>query len=109
MKGEMWVPHKQLENCIKCNIGEKETELRGKEILTRREQQVLALMATGATNEEIGERLCISNFTVKTHNYRIFRKIGVSNRMQASLWAIQSQTGSAVSASTNARYPPEIR
>ncbi|TNC92823.1 MAG: hypothetical protein CSH36_02515 [Thalassolituus sp.] len=56
-------------------------------LLTRREKQILQLTATGATNTEIAEALNVSMHTVKTHIYNLFKKIGVSNRIQAVNWA----------------------
>ena len=56
-------------------------------VLTLRQSEVLAMVAVGATNEEIADKLCISPHTVKTHLYRIFKKINVPNRIQAALWA----------------------
>jgi DNA-binding CsgD family transcriptional regulator len=52
--------------------------------LTPRERDVLALIATGATNAAISRRLCISDGTVKSHVQRIFKKIGVSTRAEAA-------------------------
>jgi DNA-binding CsgD family transcriptional regulator len=51
--------------------------------LTRREHEVLALMARGATNREIAQRLVITEGTVKSHVKHVFRKLGVANRAQA--------------------------
>jgi DNA-binding CsgD family transcriptional regulator len=51
--------------------------------LTRREHEVLALMARGATNREIAHRLVITEGTVKSHVKHVFRKLGVANRAQA--------------------------
>ena len=56
--------------------------------LTRREREVLAMLVTGCTNEEIGQRLFISPHTVKSHTQNIFRKLGVKNRLQAAMWTI---------------------
>ena len=88
-EGELWVPRKQLENCI----FESEKVIKKhnwRDVgLTRREVEVLARIASGNTNEEIAENLFISIHTVKTHNYRIFKKIGANNRIQASLWALK--------------------
>ncbi|WP_258081215.1 helix-turn-helix transcriptional regulator [Nocardia nova] len=53
-------------------------------ILTARECDVLALIATGATNAAISRRLCISDGTVKSHVQRIFKKIGVGTRAEAA-------------------------
>jgi LuxR family transcriptional regulator of csgAB operon len=54
--------------------------------LTRREREVLTMLSHGASNDQIGCRMCISTNTVKTHLYNIFRKIRVSNRLEAALW-----------------------
>jgi NarL family two-component system response regulator LiaR len=57
--------------------------------LTRREREVLALLVKGMNNPEIGERLCISRSTVKVHVSNISSKLGVSNRREAAVLAIQ--------------------
>ena len=51
--------------------------------ITPREQEILALIAEGLSNREIGARLFISENTVKTHSSRLFEKLGVGRRMQA--------------------------
>lgn len=51
--------------------------------LSRREREVLALMAHGATNREIAERLYLSPHTVKDHTSALYRKLGVRNRAEA--------------------------
>ncbi|MBT4511396.1 MAG: response regulator transcription factor [Chloroflexi bacterium] len=55
--------------------------------LTKRELQVLRLMAEGLTNPSISGVLSISPHTVKTHVIRIFNKLGVSDRTQAATLA----------------------
>jgi DNA-binding CsgD family transcriptional regulator len=52
--------------------------------LSARERDVLALMATGATNAAISRQLCISDGTVKSHVQRIFKKLGVTTRAEAA-------------------------
>jgi DNA-binding NarL/FixJ family response regulator len=52
-------------------------------LLTQREQEVLALMATGATNDRIAQRLVIATGTVKSHVKQILRKLRVENRAEA--------------------------
>ncbi len=61
---------------------------RGEEALTEREMAVLRLMATGASNQEIGERLCISINTVKSHIRNILDKLQLENRTQAASYAM---------------------
>jgi len=67
------------------------TRMRGPatESLSRRESEVLALVARGLTNAEIGRELFISETTVKTHLIRIFGKLGVSDRTAAVTTALE--------------------
>jgi DNA-binding CsgD family transcriptional regulator len=51
--------------------------------ITPREHEILALIAQGLSNREIGEKLFVSENTVKTHSSRIFDKLGVGRRVQA--------------------------
>ncbi|HEU4658192.1 MAG TPA: response regulator transcription factor [Capillimicrobium sp.] len=51
--------------------------------LTEREREVLALVATGATNREIAEQLHLSHHTVKDYTRNVFRKLEVRNRAEA--------------------------
>jgi DNA-binding NarL/FixJ family response regulator len=53
--------------------------------LSRREREVLACIAHGASNRDIAGKLSISQETVKTHLRRIFAKLGVRNRVEAAL------------------------
>lgn len=57
--------------------------------LTNRETQVLRHMALGLSNKEIGRSLSISIETVKEHVQNILRKIAVSDRTQAAVWAVR--------------------
>jgi LuxR family maltose regulon positive regulatory protein len=59
-----------------------------KKLLTDREVQILECIAEGLSNKEIGARLHLALDTIKGHNRRIFRKLGVSNRAQAVKKAI---------------------
>lgn len=57
--------------------------------LTQRESEVLRQLALGLTNKEIAAALHISYETVKEHVQHILRKIGVSDRTQAAVWAVR--------------------
>ncbi|GAB6165791.1 response regulator transcription factor [Thermostilla marina] len=59
--------------------------------LTQRESEVLRQLAYGLTNKEIAMALNISYETVKEHVQHILRKIGVSDRTQAAVWAVRKQ------------------
>lgn len=87
LDGELWMPRKKMERCLLTpgapELGDAAT------LLTARERDILRMLTTGANNERIGERLGISPHTVKTHIYNIFKKIKVTNRLEAAIWATQ--------------------
>jgi DNA-binding CsgD family transcriptional regulator len=60
-----------------------DTEARRRLGLTPREHEILGLIAEGLSNREIGERLFVSENTVKTHSARLFEKLDVGRRTQA--------------------------
>ena len=57
--------------------------------LTQRESEVLRQLANGLTNKQIAEALQVSYETVKEHVQHVLRKIGVSDRTQAAVWAVR--------------------
>lgn len=61
--------------------------------LTRRESEILACLTAGASNKQIARDLGITEATVKIHMKSLIRKIGVRNRTQAALWAINTGFG----------------
>jgi DNA-binding NarL/FixJ family response regulator len=59
--------------------------------LTKRELEVLRQVATGATNRDIAKHLKISYETIKEHVQHVLRKIGVTDRTQAAVWAVRQR------------------
>ena len=57
--------------------------------LTHREKDVLTMVAQGASNKHIAEKLFVGEVTVKTHLNNIFKKLNVTSRTQATLMALQ--------------------
>ena len=60
-----------------------------KPTLSNREHEIAACVAQGMKNKEIGEKLFISEQTVKNHLHNAFQKLGVSDRLELALYAIK--------------------
>jgi DNA-binding NarL/FixJ family response regulator len=60
----------------------------GQNLLTRREEQVVALVAEGLCNREIARELGLSEHTIKKYLFRIFDKLGISSRVELVLYAV---------------------
>ncbi|HHC7346737.1 LuxR C-terminal-related transcriptional regulator [Vibrio parahaemolyticus] len=91
LNGENWLSRDILNQLIgyllslNNTVGELETKFEME--LTRREMQVLSALCQGGSNLDIADSLFVSEHTVKSHLYSIFRKLEVKNRMQAITWA----------------------
>ena len=90
--GEIWLSRKIMAECIEENTGNaRKKNLTGKAVhLTRREKEILTMISVGSSNDDIADKLCLSPHTVKTHISSIFKKINVTNRFQAALWAAEN-------------------
>lgn len=84
--GEIWAERRILEKAIANPMLLPETlqaHVPGLPPLTNREMEMLTLVLQGATNREIADRSKISERTVKTHLYRVYRKLRVKSRTKA--------------------------
>ncbi len=81
---------RELTKALRLSVSDPDAEP-----LTDRERQVLALVAEGASNQQIGRALFISERTARTHVSNILMKIGVRSRTQAALWAIREGLASS--------------
>jgi DNA-binding NarL/FixJ family response regulator len=92
--GELWFSRDTmsatLSSLVEKNIYKSSQDVSDRVDLTRREKEVLLLIALGKTNEDIAEKLNISALTVKTHVSNIYRKINVPNRIQAIFWTTKN-------------------
>jgi DNA-binding NarL/FixJ family response regulator len=100
-KGEIWASQRDLHFLLEALNSSPTfsiTNARGESLLTKREQELVALVASGLTNREISTRMTLSEHTVKNYLFRIFEKLGVSNRVELILYAMASQNNKDVAA-----------
>jgi DNA-binding NarL/FixJ family response regulator len=76
-----------------ASLGSNGQSRRNEYSLTQREHDILAHLAEGRSNRDIAQRLYLSEKTVKAHLAAIFRKLGVTNRTQAAMMAVQMGVG----------------
>lgn len=87
--GEKYI-QPELTPLLNQKLVEKESDLDKLHSLTKRELQILKLIAEGLFNKEIGDRLDISERTVKNHVFNLFKKIDAADRTQAAVFAIRN-------------------
>src|SRR5207302_5824900 len=63
-------------------------DARGRNLLSKREEEVVALVADGLTNRQISEQLKLSEHTVKNYLFKVFEKLGISTRVELVLYAL---------------------
>jgi DNA-binding NarL/FixJ family response regulator len=91
-EGQIWASSEQLRYLVD-SIADKAspsaiTNAKGARILTDREHSLVDLVAQGLTNRDISRELNLSEHTVRNYLFRIFNKLGTSNRLELALYAI---------------------
>ena len=85
--GEKWLEKQSVTRAIE-RMQRRESEIdRLTRLLTPRELEIVRLASEGLRNKEIGERLSITEGTVKIHLHNIYEKLGVTGRPQLILYA----------------------
>jgi LuxR family transcriptional regulator of csgAB operon len=86
-EGEIWISREVMSRFIPETREASRLSENEMSVLSGRESEILGLVAQGAMNTEIAQTLYISRHTVKSHLYNIYKKIEVTNRLEAALWA----------------------
>ena len=97
--GEVWASNRQLGYLVDsfCQVpGLQVLTVSGEKLLTSREEQVVALVADGLSNRNIATELGLSEHTVKKYLFRIFDKLGISNRVELVLYAVHHGAPQAI-------------
>jgi DNA-binding NarL/FixJ family response regulator len=100
-KGQVWASSKELHFVIEAlgpapmakTISVRASSVRASGLLTKREEGVVHLVAEGMTNRDISQELKLSEHTVRNYLFRIFNKVGTSNRLELALYAIDRREG----------------
>lgn len=87
--GERWWPPELMQRALDTALRHEADRQTLAEGLTAREMEIVRHVAGGASNKRIAHQLSISEGTVKTHLYSIFKKVGVANRVQLTVFAQQ--------------------
>jgi|HubBroStandDraft_6_1064221.scaffolds.fasta_scaffold435267_2 two-component system nitrate/nitrite response regulator NarL len=91
MAGQYWVGRESVSDLVRAlrSVAPTENGVRGKDYgLTTRELEIVTLVVAGYSNPDIAQRCSISEQTVKHHISNIFDKLGVSNRLELALFAV---------------------
>ncbi len=83
-EGEYWFPRDVTARFIETHRAPTDIDFPSSAHLTKRELNILSLLGNGMSNTAIAVDLHLSEHTVKTHVYNIFKKLNVSNRVQAA-------------------------
>jgi DNA-binding NarL/FixJ family response regulator len=90
-RGQVWANSQQLQyllEALSSAIPSRITDVKGKILLSRREEEVVSLVADGLKNREIAQQLKLSEHTVKNHLFRIFERLGISSRAELILYLV---------------------
>ncbi|MGC2110650.1 MAG: response regulator transcription factor [Candidatus Korobacteraceae bacterium] len=92
--GQIWANSEQLHYVLEtlCTGNRvRLTDARGNGLLTRREEEIVYLVAEGLRNKEIAEQLKLSEHTIRNYLFRIFEKLGISSRSELILYTLQQR------------------
>lgn len=90
--GQVWAGGAELEFLLQALVEPVPIEthgLPGVRPLSRREEEIARLVAEGCSNRQISQRLHLSEHTIKNYLFRVFEKLGVSTRVELTLYALK--------------------
>jgi DNA-binding NarL/FixJ family response regulator len=93
-RGQIWANSAdvwQVVKALQTAMPFKGVNSRGEALLTKREQELVPLVANGLTNREISTELGVSEHTIKNHLFRIYEKLGISSRVELILYAVSER------------------
>lgn len=93
-QGQIWASSEELRFIIEA-MAQKDAQpiknANGTRLLTKREEELVQLVAEGLTNRDISRQLSLTEHTVRNYLFRIFNKLGTSNRLELALYVIKQR------------------
>ncbi len=108
-EGQLWINTAEMEYVVDALIQARPLRVvnpEGLNLLSKREEEVMRLVAEGLGNREISELLALSEHTVKNYLFRIFDKLGISNRVELVLYAVSDPKGNTLTSSESVEQKP---
>ncbi len=90
-QGQIWANSEEIRYILEAlaeAVPLRVVDAKGADLLSKREEQVVRLVAEGLTNREISQQLRLSEHTIRNYLFRIFNKLGTSNRVELALYAL---------------------
>lgn len=91
-EGQVWASSTELQFVLEALVEPLPIETRGlpnSRPLSKREEEIAHMVAEGFSNRQISERLVLSEHTIKNYLFRVFEKLGVSTRVELTLYALK--------------------
>ncbi|HEV7240274.1 MAG TPA: response regulator transcription factor [Thermoanaerobaculia bacterium] len=85
--GATWLEKEAIGRALEKMLRHEQSRQKVREVLTPREIDIVRMVASGLGNREIGEKLFISEGTVKTHLHSVYEKLGLKGRVQLANYA----------------------
>src|SRR5882762_5150678 len=96
-EGQIWASSEQLRYVIEALAKDEPQAIKsanGTHLLTKREEELVQLVAEALTNRDIARQLNLTEHTVRNYLFRIFNKLGTSNRLELALYVIKQRGAS---------------
>jgi DNA-binding NarL/FixJ family response regulator len=105
--GELWFDRKTLSSLLTNNHAPSQPTV----YFTKAEEKVMSLLCRGFRNKEIAQELQVSEQTVKSHCNRIFKKTGLTDRLQLAIYAykLRPEWGHQILSAKSLEIPKEVR
>lgn len=93
-RGQVWASSEALRFVIEAMVQSQERSIKnanGTRLLTKREEELVELVAEGLTNRDISRQLSVTEHTVRNYLFRVFNKLGTSSRLELALYVMKQK------------------